>query len=255
MSKILIIGLLIGTFLLSGCGSAVATTATVDNEKLNNNSYTVPRFGQCYFIPEREDIGTWYLVDPNGTEFTIEWMKHILPESTGLEPDENGGIQIYNIDKHLDGWSVICKFPDGKVTEKGLIKIDYSLPQEDITMPPLKSSATPTPPTEILKLNMDFISVPVNGQCFLYTDREDKNLWLFVDKKNKEHTVEQMRKICPPAFGARPDSEGGLWLYNIGKYLDGWKVKCIYPDGAASEMATIVIDYTLPEEDPIMHPM
>ena len=109
--------------------------------------------------------------------------------------------------------------------------------------------------TEVLKLNTTLQVVPEYGQCYFFTDRDDSNTWYFVDEHNNRFTIEEMRQKCPPAFGAIADEEGGLWLYNIGKWLDEWSVMCVYPDGAVSEAGLIKIDYDLPAEPVMMHPM
>lgn len=115
-----------------------ATEVAVIVEKLNTTLHIVPKFGQCYFIPEnRDDIGTWYFISPNGEELTITQMQEKCPPSFGVEADSNGGLWLYNIDSYLDNWAVICKFLDGVVTEKGVIQIDYTLPPEAPMMHPM----------------------------------------------------------------------------------------------------------------------
>ena len=141
--KVLLIGCLVLTLLLgTGCAAAPTSieattssptsnaTMTINNEKLNTTLNVVPKFGQCYFIPERDDIGTWYFVNPEGEEFTIAQMREKCPPSFGADADQNGGLWLYNIDSYLDNWAVICKFTDGAITEKGVIQIDYDLPAE-----------------------------------------------------------------------------------------------------------------------------
>ena len=151
--KRLIIGLLMITLLfMVGCTTTMPTanemvtpaseivvetttpvpqvTEAVIVEKLNTTLNIVPKFGQCYFIPERDDIGTWYFVNPKGEEFTIAQMREKCPPSFGADADQNGGLWLYNIDSYLDNWGVICKFADGTTTEKGVIQIDYDLPAE-----------------------------------------------------------------------------------------------------------------------------
>ena len=268
MKKVFIISFMLVSMLLAGCTDfepaekpntaqsfLTASLAAKKSKKLNTTLQVVPQFGQCYFIPEREDVGTWYFISPKNKKFTIDQMRDQCPPSFGAIADSEGGLWIYNIDSYLDGWKVVCKFKDGTSTEKGKIKIDYSLPAEDPIMHPM-APATPAPiPTEVLALNTSLQIVPKYGQCYFYTEREDENVWYFIDPDGNRYTLEKMKKICPPAFGARPDAEGGLWLYNIGKWIDGWSVMCVYPDGAVSEPGVIQIDYTLPAEDPIMHPV
>ena len=143
--KVLLIGCLVLVLLLgTGCAAAPTsieatsspavspsnTAITMNNEKLNTTLNVVPKFGQCYFIPERDDIGTWYFINPEGEEFTIAQMKEKCPPSFGADADQNGGLWLYNIDSYLDNWAVICKFADGATTEKGVIQIDYDLPAE-----------------------------------------------------------------------------------------------------------------------------
>ena len=160
--KVLVIGLLIITLLfMTGCATTIpasnetvtttpeivvetttpvpqATEVAAIVEKLNTTLHVVPVFGQCYFIPEnRDDIGTWYFISPNGGELTITQMKEKCPPSFGVEADSNGGLWLYNIDSYLDNWAVICKFSDGVVTEKGIVQIDYTLPREFVMMPPM----------------------------------------------------------------------------------------------------------------------
>ena len=115
-----------------------ATEAAVIVEKLNTTLHIVPKFGQCYFIPEnRDDIGTWYFISPDGEELTITQMQEKCPPSFGVNADSSGGLWLYNIDSYLDNWGVICKFSDGVVTEKGVIQIDYTLPPEAPMMHPM----------------------------------------------------------------------------------------------------------------------
>lgn len=259
----LLIILLFGGFVIikqsipSKSYSALATfiASSKKSKKLNTTLQIVPKFGECYFIPERDEVGTWYFISPKNKKFTIDQMRDQCPPSFGAVADSEGGLWIYNIDSYLDGWKVVCKFKDGSSTQKGKIQIDYSLPAEAPIMHP-STPATPIPePTETIPLNTNVQVVPEYGQCYFYTDRDDENVWYFISPDGDRFTIEAMRKKCPAAFGAKPDAEGGLWLYNIGKWIDGWSVMCIYPDGVVSEPGTIQIDYSLPAEAIIMHPM